>query len=128
MRGGTELSRVRGLGSAHEGAHHWWHQRVTAFGNLFLILWLIVSLLRLPGLDYETVRGWLQSPLVAVPMALIVINTFWHIKLGLQVVIEDYVHGPGRIVALALLHVWVFGTGGLALFSILKVALSGAPA
>jgi succinate dehydrogenase / fumarate reductase, membrane anchor subunit len=127
MEGGTELSRVRGLGSAHEGAHHWWHQRVTAFGNLFLILWLIISLLCLPGLEYDTVRGWLQSPLVAVPMALIVINTFWHMKMGLQVVIEDYVHGPGRIMALALLHFWTFGAGGLALFSILKVALTGTP-
>jgi succinate dehydrogenase / fumarate reductase, membrane anchor subunit len=126
MRGGSELGRVRGLGSAREGAHHWWRQRVTAFGNLVLILWLIASLLRLPDLGYETVRGWLQSPLAAVPMALIVINTFWHMKMGLQVVIEDYQHDEARIIALALLHFWTFGAGGLALFSILKVALSGA--
>jgi succinate dehydrogenase / fumarate reductase, membrane anchor subunit len=123
----SELGRVRGLGSAKAGAHQWWNQRVTAFGNLFLIVWLIVSLLRLPGLDYETVHGWLQSPIVAVPMALIVVNTFWHMKMGLQVVIEDYVHDEGRIIALALLHIWTFGAGGLALFSILKVALSGTP-
>jgi succinate dehydrogenase / fumarate reductase, membrane anchor subunit len=128
MRGGSELGRVRGLGSAKEGAHHWWHQRVTAFGNLFLILWLIFSLLRLPDLGFETVRSWLQSPLVAVPMALIVINTFWHMKMGLQVVIEDYIHGGSRIVSMAILHIWTFGAGGLALFSILKVALTGAPA
>ena len=127
MRGGSELARVRGLGSAREGAHHWWRQRVTAFGNLFLILWLIISLIRLPGLDYDTVHGWLQSPLVAVPMALIVINTFWHMKMGLQVVIEDYNHGSSRIVAMLLLHFWTFGAGGLALFSILKVALTGTP-
>jgi len=127
MRGGTELARVRGLGSAKEGAHHWWRQRLTAFGNLFLILWLIISLLRLPNLDYTTVYSWLQSPIVAVPMALIVINTFWHMKLGLQVVIEDYQHGSSRIVAMALLHIWTFGAGGLALFSILKVALTGTP-
>ena len=127
MRGGSELARVRGLGSAREGAHHWLRQRVTAFGNLFLILWLIISLVRLPALDYDTVHGWLQSPLVAVPMALIVINTFWHMKMGLQVVIEDYVHGSGRIVAMLLLHFWTFGAGGLALFSILKVALIGTP-
>ena len=127
MRCGTELARVRGLGSAKEGAHHWWRQRLTAFGNLFLILWLIISLLRLPNLDYTTVYSWLQSPIVAVPMALIVINTFWHMKLGLQVVIEDYQHGSSRIVAMALLHIWTFGAGGLALFSILKVALTGTP-
>ena len=127
MRGGTELARVRGLGSAKEGAHHWWRQRLTAFGNLFLILWLIISLLRLPNLDYTTVYSWLQSPIVAVPMALIVINTFWHMKLGLQVVIEDYQHGSSRIGAMALLHIWTFGAGGLALFAILTVALTGTP-
>ncbi len=128
MRGGSELGRVRGLGSAKEGAHHWWRQRVTAFGNLFLILWLIFSLLRLPDLGFETVHSWLQSPIVAVPMALIVVNTFWHMKMGLQVVIEDYIHDSSRIVALAALHIWTFGAGGLALFSILKVAVTGTPA
>ena len=127
MRGGSELGRVRGLGSAQEGAHHWWRQRLTAFGNLFLILWLILSLILLPDLGFETVRGWLQSPLVAVPMALIVINTVLHMKMGLQVVIEDYIHDSSRIVALAALHIWTFGAGGLALFSILKVALTGTP-
>jgi succinate dehydrogenase / fumarate reductase, membrane anchor subunit len=123
----SELGRVRGLGSAKEGAHHWWRQRVTAFGNLALLLWLIFSLLRLPDLGYNTVHGWLQSPLVAVPMALIVINTFWHFRLGLQVVVEDYQHDESRIIAMALVHIWTFAMGGLALFSILKVALSGTP-
>jgi succinate dehydrogenase / fumarate reductase, membrane anchor subunit len=127
MGSGTQLGRVRGLGSAKHGAGHWWFQRVTAFGNLILILWLIVSLLRLPGYDYDTVRAWLQSPLAAVPMLLIIANTFWHFKMGLQVVIEDYQHGPSRIVALALLHIWTFGAGGLAAFSILKIALTGTP-
>ncbi len=127
MGTGTQLGRVRGLGSAKHGAGHWWAQRVTAFGNLILILWLIVSLLRLPSLDYPVVHSWLQSPLSAVPMILIVVNTFWHMKMGLQVVIEDYVHGAGRIVTMALLHIWTFGAGGLALFSILKIALTGTP-
>jgi succinate dehydrogenase / fumarate reductase membrane anchor subunit len=125
MGSGTELGRVRGLGSAKHGATHWWAQRVTAFGNLFLMLWLVFSLVRLPNLNYETVHSWLQSPLAAVPMALIVLNTFWHFKMGLQIVIEDYQHDASRIVAMALLHVWTFGAGALALFSILKVALSG---
>jgi succinate dehydrogenase / fumarate reductase membrane anchor subunit len=127
MGQGTELGRVRGLGSAKHGAGHWWIQRVTAFGNLILILWLIISLLRLPNLDYATVHSWLQSPLSAVPMALIVINSFWHFRLGLQVVIEDYVHEGARIVAMGILYLWTFGAGGLALFSILKIALSGTP-
>ncbi len=127
MRGGTELGRVRGLGSAKHGAGHWWLQRVTAFGNIALILWLVASLLLLPDYGYETVRGWLQSPLAAVPMVLIVINTFAHFRMGLQVVAEDYSHGASRIVWLALIHAWTFGAGGLALFSILKIALTGTP-
>jgi succinate dehydrogenase / fumarate reductase membrane anchor subunit len=127
MGQGTELGRVRGLGSAKHGAGHWWQQRLTAFGNLVLILWLIISLLRLPSLDYVVVHTWLQSPLAAVPMAFIAINTFWHFRLGLQVVIEDYQHDASRIVAMALLHLWTFASAGLALFSILKIALSGTP-
>jgi succinate dehydrogenase / fumarate reductase, membrane anchor subunit len=125
---GTGLGRVRGLGSAKSGSHHWWTQRVTAAGNILLVLWLIFSLLRLPDMGYETVHGWLASPLVAVPMLLLVINVFWHFRLGLQVVIEDYVHGGSRIFVMALVHLWTFGMGALALFAILKTAFTGAPA
>ncbi|UVO54324.1 succinate dehydrogenase, hydrophobic membrane anchor protein [Sphingomonas sp. SUN039] len=128
MRGGSEIKRVRGLGSAKHGAGHWWQQRVTAFANVILMLWLVVSLVRLPNLDYGTVHGWMQSPFVAVPLALIVINTFWHFKMGLQVVIEDYQHGESRIIALGLLNIFTFGAGALALFAILKIALTGSPA
>jgi succinate dehydrogenase / fumarate reductase, membrane anchor subunit len=124
----TELGKVRGLGSAKAGAHHWWLQRVTAFGNLFLILWLIFSLLHLPSLEYGVVHDWLASPWAAVPMALIVINTFWHFRLGLQVVIEDYQHDESRIILTALVHAWTFIMGGIALFAILKIALTGTPA
>ena len=128
MGSGTELGRVRGLGSAKHGAGHWWQQRVTAFVNIALIVWLLVSLVRLPNLDYSTVHSWMQNPFVAVPLALIVLNTFWHFKMGLQVVIEDYQHNESRIVFLGLLNLFTFGAGALALFSILKVALTGATA
>jgi succinate dehydrogenase / fumarate reductase, membrane anchor subunit len=128
MRGGSDIKRVRGLGSAKHGAGHWWQQRMTAFVNIILMLWLVVSLVRLPNLDYGTVRGWMASPFVAVPLALIVINTFWHFKMGLQVVIEDYQHGESRIVALGLLNIFTFGAGALALFAILKIALTGVAA
>ena len=127
MRGGTELARVRGLGSAKEGAGHWWQQRVTAFVNVILMLWLIVSLVRLPSLDYPIVSGWMHQPLVAVPLMLIVLNTFWHFRLGLQVIVEDYLHDEKRVVFLGLLNIFTFGGGALALFSILKVALTGTP-
>ncbi len=121
----SELGEVRGLGSAKHGAGHWWRQRVTAFGNLFLLLWLIFSLLRLPSLDYAVVHDWLASPWAAVPMALIVLNTFWHFRMGLQVVVEDYQHDESRIVMMAIVHIWTFVTGAIALFSILKIALGG---
>lgn len=128
MRGGSEIKRVRGLGSAKHGAGHWWQQRMTAFVNIILMLWLVVSLVRLPNLDYGLVRGWMQSPFVAVPLALIVLNTFWHFKMGLQTVIEDYQHGASRVVFLGLLNIFTFGAGALALFSILKIAVTGTPA
>ncbi len=128
MKGGSDIKRVRGLGSAKHGAGHWWQQRMTAFVNIILMLWLVVSLVRLPNLDYGLVRGWMQSPFVAVPLALIVLNTFWHFKMGLQVVIEDYQHGASRVVFLGLLNIFTFGAGALALFSILKIAVTGTPA
>ncbi len=126
--GGTELGRVRGLGSARHGAGHWWQQRMTAFVNIFVMLWLVMSLVLLPNLEFDTVSGWMQSPLVAIPLAVIALNTFWHFKMGLQVVIEDYQHGAARVVFLGLLNIFTFGGGALALFSILKVALTGTPA
>ncbi len=128
MGSGTRLGQVRGLGSARHGSGHWWTQRITAVGNLMLILWLIISLLRLPSLEHAVVIAWLASPFAAIPMALIVINTFWHFRLGLQVVIEDYVHGGMRVVALGILYVWTFAMGGAALYAIFKIAFTGAPA
>lgn len=124
----TELGRVRGLGSAKSGSHHWWLLRVTAAGALVLDFWLIFSLLRLPDLEFKTVSAWLSSPLAAVPLALLVINWCWHLRLGLLEPIEDYVHGGSRILTLGLLHLWTFGVGGFALFALLKVAFTGAPA
>jgi succinate dehydrogenase / fumarate reductase, membrane anchor subunit len=126
MRGGTELGRVRGLGSAKHGSGHWWLQRLTALGNIMLILWLIFSLLRLPSMDYDVVRAWLSHPLAAVPMALIVLNTFWHFRIGFQVVIEDYIHGGMRVIVLGLLHLWTFAMGAFALYAIFKIAFTGA--
>ncbi|QDX26253.1 succinate dehydrogenase, hydrophobic membrane anchor protein [Sphingomonas suaedae] len=132
MGNGTSIGRVRGLGSAHEGTHHWVHQRITAASNLALMTWLIVSLVRLPDLGYETVQAWLSAPIAAVPMILLVISVFYHFRLGLQVVIEDYQHDETRIVLLTLLNFFAIGGGVFAIFSILKIAFTvvttGAPA
>ena len=124
MGSGTELGRVRGLGSSKDGAHHWWHQRVTAAGNMILMVWLLASLARLPGHDYAAMTQWLASPLVAVPMVLLVISVFYHFRPGLQVLLEDYVHGPGRYAWLLILNFFVIGLGATAIFSILKIAFT----
>ena len=79
MRMETPLGRVRGLGSARSGAHHWWLERLTSIAALALFVWLIVSVLRLPSLDYGTVIAWLRDPLAAVPMLLLIVTTFWHL-------------------------------------------------
>src|SRR5690606_11988058 len=73
MGRGTEIGRVRGLGAAKSGVHHWWLQRVTAIANLLLVVWFIVSLVRLPDLGYQTVTDWMAQPLVAVPLILFVV-------------------------------------------------------
>ena len=128
MGRGTEIGRVRGLGSAKAGAHHWWTQRLTAGANLLLMIWFMLSLLRLPGYDYATVATWLSSPLAAVPMILLVISVFWHFRIGLQVVIEDYQHDETRVVALVLLNFYAIAMGAFAIFSILKIAFTGGAA
>ena len=125
MGTGTGIGRVRGLGSAKTGAHHWWMQRLTAGGNILLLLWFLLSLLRLPSLGHKMVVQWMQSPLVAVPLILLVVNTFWHFRMGLQVVIEDYQHDESRIVAIVLLNFYTIGAAALAIFSILKIAFGG---
>ena len=121
----SPLGKVRGLGSAKDGTHHWWMQRVTAAGNVVLMLWFVASLLRLPGLDYETVVKWLASPLVAVPMLLLTANVFWHLRLGLQVVLEDYQHDETKIGGLILLNFYAIALAALSIFSILKIAFRG---
>jgi succinate dehydrogenase / fumarate reductase membrane anchor subunit len=125
MGTGTEIGRVRGLGSAKEGAHHWWIQRLTAGSNLLLMLWFLFSLLRLPHYDYATILAWLSTPLAAVPMILLVASTFWHFRLGLQVVIEDYQHDESRVIALVLLNFYTVAMAAFAIFAILKIAFTG---
>ena len=123
----TGLGRVRGLGSAKQGAHHWWMQRLTAAGNVLLVSWFVVSLIRLPGFSYEVVTDWLSAPLVAIAMILLSANVFWHLRLGLQVVVEDYVHNEAsKLGTLILLNFFAIGGGVIAIFSIAKIAFGGA--
>jgi succinate dehydrogenase / fumarate reductase, membrane anchor subunit len=127
MGNGTSIGRVRGLGSAKAGPHHWLLQRFTAIGNLVLVLWLVVSLLMLPNFQYETVREWLARPVPATAMALLIISTFWHARLGMQVMFEDYVHEHGsKFAVLALLNLVAFAGAAFGLFCVIRLALGGA--
>jgi len=117
------LSRVLGRGSAHEGAHHWRTQRLTAVALLVLGPWLIISLLLLPDLQFATLRAWASGLVNAALLALLVVIACWHSQLGLQVVIEDYVRGWLRMTTLVVsvfLHVLL---GALGLFAIVRLAL-----
>lgn len=127
MGNGTSIGRVRGHGSAHSGTHHWLVQRYTAIANLFLGLWLVFSLVTLPGYDYGTVMTWATSPFHAVLLALFVVSTFWHARLGLQVVVEDYVHDhANKFAAMAALNLAAFGGAAASLFFIARMAMLAA--
>jgi len=124
----TELGRVRGLGSAKHGAHHWWTQRLTAAANLILLPWFVASLVMLPAYDHATLSAWMSSAWVAIPLVLLIANLFHHIRLGLQVVIEDYQHGETRILLMLLLNAFVFIAAATGIFSVLRIAFTGAAA
>jgi succinate dehydrogenase / fumarate reductase membrane anchor subunit len=128
MGTGTGIGRVRGLGSAKQGSHHWWHQRLTAGSNLLLVTWLVVSLLRLPLYDYRALMLWLSSPWATVPLILATISVFYHLRLGLQIVIEDYQHDFSRVIAIVLLNFYAVAGAALAIFALLKIAFTGAAA
>ena len=125
----TPLGQVRGLGASGEGAKHWGLERATAASSLILLVWLGVSLLRLPDLSYLTVTSWMRSTLVAVPMLLLIFSVFWHLKSGLQVIVEDYVHEEGSklLWIMVINFLSVFGAA-IALFAVLRIAFAGTPA
>lgn len=124
---GTAIGRVRGLGSAHSGAHHWLLMRFTAAGNLIGVSYLLITLLMLPDLTYATVLDWASQPLAATALALLVISTFWHARLGVQVVVEDYVHAAGlKFAALTALNLAFFAGAAFGLVAIAKIAFGGA--
>lgn len=123
FKSASGLKKVRGLGSAKSGVHHWWLQRVTAAGNFALGLWFVVSLLLLPNLHHASVVAWIGQPLVAVPLMLLIFSAFWHARLGVQVLIEDYVHAEGlKLLSVVALNFFLLGTGAIALFSVARIA------
>jgi succinate dehydrogenase / fumarate reductase membrane anchor subunit len=126
MKFRSALYNVRGLGSAKDGTRHWWMQRVTAAALVPLGLWLAVSLARVAGMDYQQARAWMASPLVAVLMLATLWALFYHAKLGLQVVIEDYVRAKGtRMALLVLVNFAAILLGLSAALAVLRITLAG---
>ncbi|MCZ8113448.1 succinate dehydrogenase, hydrophobic membrane anchor protein [Silanimonas sp.] len=105
---------ARGLGSAKEGVAHWWAQRVSAAALLFLVPWFVITAVSLIGLDHANARAFLAEPMNATLMLAFVLAVTWHARLGLQVVIEDYIHTPWLEVALQLAVKFAYALAALA--------------
>ncbi len=122
----TPLKNVRGLGSAKEGTSHWWHQKITAVALIPLFVIALAYVISLVGADYERVRYILSLPFTSLILLLLIGMTFYHMKLGLQVVIEDYIHNEGSKMILLLLNSFFCVVVGLAsALAVLKLAFVG---
>jgi succinate dehydrogenase / fumarate reductase membrane anchor subunit len=120
----TPLSRVRGLGSAKTGTRDFWIQRLTAAANVPLALFLIALLVALTGAEYATVRSYLGNPLVAIPMLLLILSGTWHMRIGMQVIFEDYIHDEGpKVVSLALNNFLSAVVAIVGIYAVLKIGI-----
>ena len=118
----TPLGMVRGLGSAKTGTEHWWLQRVTAIANIPLVIFLIVFILWHLGADRAALMASVKHPLIAIALAMSFLSIVWHMRLGMQVIIEDYVHGRWRIVCLLGNVFFTIALGIAALYAILSLS------
>ena len=122
----SPLGKVLGTGSAKEGVHHWWLQRLTSIALVPLTVWFVVSLLSLPSFDHVTVISWMAQSWTALFLILFILVATWHSQLGVRVVVEDYVHGGAKTLTLVLItfiHALVAAAG---VFAVLKVAFGSA--
>ena len=121
----SPLARAMGLGSAREGVERWWMERLSAVALIPLTLWFIASIIAHTGSDYTTFIAWLRAPLVSVLMILLLIALFQHTALGLQVVIEDYVHSGAKFAALVTLRLGCCALAVAGIVATLRIALGG---
>ncbi len=120
----TSLSRVKGLGSAHEGTDHFWTQRLTGVANLILLVFVIYSVIHLAGEPYGIVRGYFGSPVVAALAALFALSAAYHMRIGMQVIVEDYIHSKASKLTLLLLNTFFAAAVALtSIFAIVKLSL-----
>ena len=122
----SPLKRVRGTVAAHDGTHHFWVQRLTAVALLPLLAWLVWSVAALAGASHLEFTGWVARPFNAIALIITLVALFWHSMLGLQVVVEDYIHNAplklATLIALKFAHVVL---GGVAVYSVLQIGLGG---
>jgi succinate dehydrogenase / fumarate reductase, membrane anchor subunit len=122
----SPLGKVLGTGSAKEGVHHWWSQRLTSIALVPLTIWFVVSLLSLPSFEHVTIISWMAQSWTALLLILFILVATWHSQLGVRVVVEDYVHGGSKtltLVVITFIHAVVAAAG---VFAVLKVAFGGA--
>lgn len=120
----TPMKRAKGIGGSHSGVPHWIHQRITALANLPLVIWLIYSMMKMKGANYVEFTAWLAEPLNAGLMILLILSVFYHATLGLQVVVEDYIHCKClKLAKLIAMKLFFIALGAACIFSVLKVAL-----
>ncbi|MGQ0659016.1 MAG: succinate dehydrogenase, hydrophobic membrane anchor protein [Chromatiales bacterium] len=120
----TNLGAVRGFGSAKEGTHHWWMQRLTAVALVPLSLWFVVAIVKLTGDDYPTAVTWMASPLNAALLLALIIAVFYHAQLGMQVIFEDYIHTEWvKVTVQMLLKFTMLLLALIATIAVLKISL-----
>jgi succinate dehydrogenase / fumarate reductase membrane anchor subunit len=123
----SPIGRVLGLGAAGEGVGHWWAQRVSAVALVLLGLWFVFALIALPDRSYESVTAWIHQPANAVLLSLLIGTMVYHSRLGVQVVVEDYVsHHGAKIVTMLALQFIHYLLGALGIFSVLRIAFGSA--
>lgn len=118
----SPLGRALGLGSAKEGVEHWWLQRMTAVALVPLTIWFAGSLIALAGSDYDTLIAWLRAPLATILIVLLLIALLYHTALGLQVVIEDYIHSAAKLPALMAVRLGCFAFAVVGIVATLRIA------
>ena len=121
----SPLGRVLGLGSAKEGVQHWWMQRVTAIALIPLAIWFVISALGMIGADRAAMVAWMHNPMAAIFAILLIVAVIYHLALGLQVVIEDYVHSEGwKLASIIVMRLWCIVLVARGILAVLTLAFA----